>query len=142
MNLGKKGERLFSNRMIQKGYKVFNTTMYKEFQCKDIDFILTSPTSGDTKSFEVKFDSFINQTNNMFVETANPRSKDGIGWYYFTQADYLAYGDSKNEIFYIIKMQDLRNYIESRNLQQTITGDGAKGFLIALNDIQNIYQVL
>lgn len=102
---------------------------------KDIDFIVD-----DDKTVEVKWDSWIDKTNNLFIETANPRSKGGCGWYCFTQADWLAYGNSTKNIFYMIRMNDLRDYIETHKPERKITNDGAEGFLVPLNEIQ--YQEL
>ena len=102
---------------------------------KDIDFIVNDETT-----VEVKYDSWIDVTNNLFIETANPRSEGGLGWFRFTQADWLAYGNSKKNEFYMIKMQDLRNYIETHELELKTTSDGAQGFLVSLNNIK--YQIL
>jgi hypothetical protein len=78
---------------------------------KDIDFIVN-----DNITVEVKWDSWINKTGNVFVETENPRSINGCGWFKFTQADLLAYGDSLNGTFYMIKMDVLREYVETHEL--------------------------
>ncbi len=104
---------------------------------RDIDFIINGKTT-----VEVKWDSWINATGNLFIETANPRSKGGLGWYLFCEADYLAYGDSRANKFYIIKMSELRDYITTHNLELKTTNDGAQGYLVALKDISNIYTIL
>ena len=83
-----------------------------DYWSQDIDFIVDGKIT-----VEVKYDNIINRTGNLFIETANPRSQNGLGWYKFCQADYLAYGDSKINVFHMIKMNDLRNYInEQTNL--------------------------
>jgi hypothetical protein len=58
-------------------------TTNPDYWSKDIDFIVTSPTTGDTKSFEVKFDTKISKTNNLYLELGNVHSKGGLGWYRF-----------------------------------------------------------
>ena len=138
MDKGKQGEQLFSQIMQSRNYKVKDVSGDPQYWDKDIDFIITSPASGLTKTFEVKWDNYIHKTNNLFIETSNPRSKCGRGWFEFCRADILAYGDSRNKIFYMIEMDKLREFIYSRNLPQIRTGDGACGFLISIDDIQEI----
>lgn len=133
----KPGELEFKLQAQQQGYKLEYVGDEPEYWHRDIDFIIN-----DRTAVEVKWDSWINTTGNLFIETANPRSKDGKGWYLFCEADYLAYGDSRINQFYIIKMSDLRHYISTHNLELKITNDGAEGFLVALNDISDIYAIL
>jgi hypothetical protein len=61
--------------MRSRNYNVLDVSANRDYFSKDIDFIITSPTSGETKSFEVKWDEKINRTGNLFLEIANPRSK-------------------------------------------------------------------
>lgn len=53
---GKQGEELFKQIMQNRNYKVVDVTDNPDYWVKDIDFIVTSPTTGLTKSFEVKYD--------------------------------------------------------------------------------------
>ena len=76
-NNGKQGESLFKEIMIARGYDVKDVSNNPEYWYKDIDFIITSPTTGETKSFEVKWDSRINQTGNLYLELTNVHSKGG-----------------------------------------------------------------
>lgn len=75
-------------------YEVNDVSNNPDYWYKDIDFIVTSPTSGLTKAFECKWDSRINQTGNLYLELTNVHSKGGRGWFDFCEADYLAYGDA------------------------------------------------
>jgi hypothetical protein len=59
------------------GYTVEDVSGNSEYWDKDIDFIITSPYTGAIKTFEVKFDSRINKTGNLFLETASAYSKGG-----------------------------------------------------------------
>lgn len=78
-----KGERLFSEIMQSRDYIVEDVSNNPSYWEKDIDFIVTSPRSGLTKSFEVKWDSCINATGNLYLELTNVHSKGGRGWYEF-----------------------------------------------------------
>jgi hypothetical protein len=94
--------------MESRNYKVEDVSNNPDYYDKDIDLIITSPTSGLTKTFEVKFDSKICETGNLYLERSNIRSKGGAGWFDFCEADYLAYGDAINKYFYVIPMKELR----------------------------------
>lgn len=64
-------------------YSVVDVSSNSDYWDKDIDFIVTSPTTGAVKSFEVKWDSRINSTGNLYLELSNVHSKGGKGWYTF-----------------------------------------------------------
>lgn len=119
---------------------VSNNPSYWE---KDIDFIVTSPRSGLTKSFEVKWDSRINSTGNFYLELTNVHSKGGRGWFEFCQADYLAYGDACAKVFYIIPFAELKAKVKEKKLGKLARcGSDSTGLLVALSDIQDLIQVL
>lgn len=82
-----------------------------EYWHKDIDFIAFSPKTKASKSFEVKWDSRINSTGNLYLELTNVNSKEGRGWFEFCKADYLAYGDAQAEVFYIFPLDALKERV-------------------------------
>ena len=53
----------------------------------------------------------------MFIETITDLDNSRAGWFEFCQAEYIFYGDSKNELFYIFRTEDLRQFV-SQNLMQ------------------------
>jgi hypothetical protein len=128
--------------MESRNYIVEDVSDNPDYWDKDIDFIITSPTSGETKTFEVKWDSKIHKTGNLYLELANKNSKNGNGWYEFCKADLLAYGDAKNGIFYIIPMAELR--AKAKRLPKDLVNCGIDsiGQLVPLSAIKDIVQVL
>lgn len=142
MNIGKQGEKLFKQIMENRNYKVEDVSGNEEYWDKDIDFIVTSPTSGLTKTFEVKWDSRINYTGNLFLETDSINSKHGKGWFNFCQADYLAYGDAANGQFYIISLLELRDKVKKIKPRQVNCGFDSVGMIMPLSDISDITQIL
>lgn len=142
MNNGKQGENLFAEIMGNRNYKVVDVSGDSEYWDKDIDFIVTSPTSGLTKTFEVKWDSLINKTGNLYLEVSNVHSKGERGWFEFCQADCLAYGDAANGIFYIIELSALREKIKTLPKKYTRCGTDSVGLLVSLADIKDITEVL
>lgn len=93
------GEMEFKLKAQKLGYTLEYVGDDPDFWTVDIDFIVNEETT-----VEVKWDSWIDKTGNLFIETANPRSQGGLGWYKFCQADWLAYGNSQRNEFYMIKM--------------------------------------
>lgn len=142
MNNGRQGEELFKQIMESRGYAVEDVSGNPEYWDKDIDFIITSSTSGLTKTFEVKWDSRINKTGNLYLEIANIHSKGGKGWYEFCEADYLAYGDAANGTFYIIPLLELRERVKKLPKNQVNCGFDSIGLLVSLKDISGITETL
>jgi hypothetical protein len=99
--------------MQNRSYTVEDVTDNPSYWSKDIDFIVTSPTSGLTKTFEVKWDERINETNNLYLEVASAFGEGGFGWFEYCKADYLAYGDAITNTFYIIPLPELREKLKS-----------------------------
>lgn len=139
---GKIGERLFQQIMESRNYKVEDVSMNPDYWYKDIDFFVTSSTTGERKSFECKWDSCISRTGNLYLELTNVHSKGGKGWYNFCEADYLAYGDAKNRIFYIIPLLELKKRVEQLPSRYAKCGYDSTGLLVSLKDIKDIIQIL
>lgn len=141
-NNGKLGENLFKQIMIDRGYAVQDVSSNSLYWEKDIDFIVTSPTSGLTKSFEIKWDSRINKTGNLYLELSNIHSKGGKGWFEFCEADCLAYGDATTRLFYIIYLSELRDRVNCLPQRYAHCGYDSTGLLVSLSDIADITHVL
>lgn len=139
-NNGKLGERLFKQIMLSRNYTVEDVSNNPEYWDKDVDFILTSPTSGLTKSFEVKWDACINRTGNLYLELTNINSKqwNGEGWWEHCQADYLVYGDACARSFYVIPVAELRERVDTLPFRSARCGYESTGQLVSLNDIADI----
>ena len=142
MGNGKQGERLFQQQMQNKGYIVEDVSNNSDYWNNDIDFIVTSPTTGAVKTFEVKWDSRLNKTGNLYLELVNVNSKGGYGWFEFCQADYLAYGDATTNTFYIIPLLELREKVQHMPKQIAQCGNDSIGQLVALSSLKNIYKIL
>ena len=138
---GRIGEQLFRTKMEEKNYTVTDVSNNPDYWSKDIDFICSSPTTGLTRTFEIKYDGMIHNTGNLFIETGNPRSKGGKGYYYFCKADYLAYGDACEKFFYVIPFDNVKAVMNNNKRYRFIqTADGAEGYLIPIFEFE--YQIL
>ena len=142
MNNGKQGERLFAQTMKNRNYIVKDVSSNPDYWSKDIDFIITSPTTGLVKTFEVKWDSRIHKTGNLYLELSNVNSKDGIGWFNFCEADYIAYGDAVKRKFYIIPLLELKEKIKQVPVNYAQCGCDSIGLLVSLDSIKDIVEEL
>lgn len=138
MTDSKYGEQLFKQLMEQRGHNVEDFTAQKAYQIQDIDFRITSP-AGKVATFEVKYDSKIHSTGNLFVEYFSAHNYGGLGWYEFCKADYIAYGDAHTDTFYCFLLEDLRQLINSHKFN-VATADNEKvaGYLVPLRLIEKM----
>ena len=143
MNIGKQGEALFQQRMTEIGYKVEDVSANPDYWYKDIDFLVTSGATGARKSFEVKWDSRINSTGNLYLELTNIHSKEGRGWFNFCEADFLAYGDALAQCFYIIPFAALKERVtNSQRRRYAQCGSDSTGLLVSIAEIEDLIQIL
>ena len=142
MSAGRYGEILFKERMQELSYQLQDVSDNPAYWYKDIDFIATSPTTGAVKTFEVKWDSRINSTGNLYLELTNVNSKGGCGWFNFCQADFLAYGDAAARCFYVIPFADLKERVKGLCLKSSRCGADSTGLLLPISAIEDLIQIL
>ena len=110
LSAGKAGENKAAQLLEQRGWNVEDVSQNKEYQQKDIDFIVAK--DGIETTIEVKTDAQMARTGNFFIEIEQGNKK---GWYYYCEAEFLFYLDSQNRIFHIFKFEDLREYMRTYN---------------------------
>ncbi len=81
-----------------------------QYWVKDIDFTVSK--NGFTADIEIKWDAKINDSGAMFFELLTNIQENQLGWANYTQADYIWYGDAKSQIFYIFKVDDMRQFLK------------------------------
>ena len=140
MSVGRDGELLFQQRMEQKGYEVIDVSDNPEYYDKG-DFIVKSPFSGQEKIFEVKTDTKIHKTENLYLEVAT-RFSDGIGWWEKCEADYLVYVDYVNKEFYIFSLLELRERVKTLPKNYAECYGDSIGLLVSLNSVKDLYKKL
>ena len=106
----KQGEELAIKCLQKNGYTIIDQRQNPDYWKKDID--ITAIKNGQMTEIEVKWDKKINKTNAFFFEITTDVEKNKQGWANYTQSDYIFYGDSESQIFYIIKTNDMREYLE------------------------------
>ena len=138
-NNGKVGEKLFKQLMENRKHTVVDVSGNPDYWSKDIDFILTSPT-GERTTVEVKWDDVINRTGNLYLEITNVNSKqwNGEGWYKHCEAEYLAYGNARANLFYIIPFQQLKDRVQQLPRKTGRCDDDSVGLLVHLTQIRDL----
>lgn len=109
---GKQGEVLVQRYLEAHNWKVINLTNCKDFFSKDIDFLIQK--ENEKHYIEVKFDYRIADTGNMFIEISTDLDNKKDGWFKFTQAEFIWYGDKQNNLFYVFLLADLKKYIQEQ----------------------------
>lgn len=108
LQTGKRGEKAAAAALAQRGWRTTDLSDLPQYQKQDIDF---RAEKGDTTfTIEVKTDSVIAHTGNMFIEI---KQGDKDGWYHYCRADILFYIDSTNKRIYCFSLNDLRQYINT-----------------------------
>lgn len=142
------GEFYASQYLKSQGYEVEDTTLNPDFWRKDIDFIARK--GNEEITVEVKWDNRISSSGNMFVETITDIDKSKQGWFEFCQADYIFYGDSKNNLFYVFKTNDLRQFMRYNETQSRKAPDYnyrkkvnkvSQGELVSIKEFSQQYKV-
>lgn len=145
-NIGRQGELLFKEIMESRGYEVKDVSGDSNYWYRDIDFIVKSPITGQIKTFEVKFDTRLHTTGNLYLERTSTFTKEagikGLGWFEWCEADYLAYGDAVSGQFYMIPMAELREAADNLPYREARCGYDSTGQLVNLKDITDITVLL
>lgn len=105
--IGEQGEQAAINLLKRYSVSVEDVSDNSAYYDKDIDLLCVN-RFGNSYSVEVKWDKRIAATGNMFIELFAGKND---GWFKKCEADYLFYGDSNNQCFYILEYKELRQYI-------------------------------
>lgn len=141
----KSGEHEAKQLLRENGYRVKDVSNDSRYFKKDIDLLVSDEE--DTYSIEVKWDNVIAKSGNLFIEFYCSHSADLKGWFSFCQADYLMYGDAVNGIFYIYRVNELKEFIENNKeafqvrAVKEVTSCNAyesKGYLVPLSAVESL----
>ena len=141
------GEYELKTYLREQGHKVQDVSNNPDYWKKDIDLIVD-----DTHTVEVKWDSKLYDTGNLFVETLSDTEYKRAGWFKFCEADTLAYGDAVNKYFYLFDFEALKEHIEAhKGDYKTVVAadygkDGIKkfseGYLVPIDTLSGLYNTL
>lgn len=128
------GETECINFLTNLGYDVEDVSDNRNYWFKDIDLICRK--DGKTTTIEVKADSKINTTNNLFIETVSNEQTKREGWFFYCEADYLFYYDTIDQYLYIINYDDLKqlNMDSYKTARAYDSNKTSIGILLPLSD--------
>ena len=116
---GEIGEQIITEHLENKGYRILHYN-------KNMDYDLKVEKDGFVKTIEIKTDRyeyFKNKiTNNMFLEVECNGKKSGIMG---TKADYFIYFYPDHELFYLIRIDGIRELV-NYGVRSGFSGDGGK----------------
>lgn len=138
--VGKAGEAEFIKFAESMNWVVEDVSDNPDYQKVDTDFIVTNK-KGESKLVEVKWDKRIAETGNMFCETISHCYYANKGWLHFSDADEVWYGCATTRTFYVVKLDDLREYVKKYKPYQVVFNDyennkKVKGALVNLFDFK------
>ena len=146
--LHNEGEYLVQQYLLDKGYQVIDVSRDQDYWTQDIDFIAIKGEK--TIRIEVKYDSWINKTNNMFVELISNVNNNTSGWIDYCKADIIFYVDAVANVAYIVKVSDIKEYLQSKDYQIKIAYDYdkngvvkkcSKGALVDIGEYSRSYYI-
>ena len=98
LKVGEIGEKVVREYLERLGYKVENVTNIKEYQNKDIDFIVKKEGFKTELPIEIKTDTLAHKTGNLAYEFYSNKYIKSKGCFEKTQAKYIFYYLSKTNI--------------------------------------------
>lgn len=133
ITFGKTGEEIVWLALLNNPQtkQVVDVRKDKYFQANDVDF-LQILTNGKCNKIEIKTDRKAHETGNIVYET---KSNENLGCLERTIADYIIYCLSGNGNIYCFNPQVVKKYIEFTNPKEIDMGDGAKGYLLDIEDL-------
>jgi len=136
---GKRAEAEIGSFLQSKGFIVEDVSDSPYHRTIDVDLLITNPNIDNTYKLEIKSDSVINRSNNVFVENLMYR-KTGTknSWYHYCLCDVLGYFDDVKRIIYMIdwsKLQPVANTFTNRKFWNTKDECWGSGFLVPLQYI-------
>ena len=118
---GKIAETAVKEHLEARGHTIIDVSEDKEYQVKDIDFILDDGNQKTT--LEVKLDNSFSSTQNIFIEDYS--IKDGVcrrGWLQYCEAQYICFYDTRNREGIIVDFPKICSLLDEY-AQQKIFND-------------------
>lgn len=138
---GKRGEKLFKEFLEKSGKSCQDVSDDPKYQKDDIDFIVKGKRGKDI-SFEVKNDSKIAYTGNIFYESVSNVDYGTIGCFEKTKADFIVICSEQESKFYLIEANALREFVsKNKNSLRYISrveGSNSAGYLVPKRMVQNL----
>jgi Uncharacterized protein conserved in bacteria len=133
--IGKRGEKIFSEYLKARGIRCEDVSDNKEYQSQDIDFLVESKTEpGKMVSFEIKNDTRIAETGNIFFETMSNVDYSTDGCFSKTKANVMAIVSESERSIYLVSSDFLKKFVDGNKEKlrfiPRVPGSNSCGYLI------------
>ena len=123
------------------GETVIDVSKNKDYWIQEVDFL--SVKGNRTNKIEVKYDNNVYNYQSFFVELLSNVEKQKPGWIDYTKADYIFYLDTVSYMCYVMKPEDLREWLSKNEYQVKFCyKDGYKsssGAIVPINSFEKQY---
>lgn len=132
---GKRGEALMINALIKRGHTIENLSDIEIYQGVDTDLRISK--NGITITLEVKNDIKSHYYDNVFVETYNRNNttRCGDGWYYYCNADYIAFVQENYKLAHIVDTSELIKDCQNKRYREA-SSDFSRGYLVPIKRLK------
>ena len=135
--IGKRGERIFAKFLDCMKLEYDDVSDVREYQKQDIDFIVKCGES-DLK-FEVKNDTRIATTGNIFFETMSNVDYSTNGCFNKTKADVMVIVSESESKLYMISSNALKKYVDENKSHlrfiSRVPGSNSCGYLVPVSKL-------
>ena len=137
LKVGQRGEQLIMSALIARGHKITDLRDDATARFNDIDLLLDNGTQ--QTYLEVKNDMRSETTGNVFVETYNINNINHLckGWFFYCQANYIAFVQETKRKAHIISLEELKETIEYKDYREAKTAN-SNGYLVPIGDLEKM----
>ena len=109
--LGDEGEKLVLNWLREKEgvTNIRDVSKDPQYQKKDIDILFTE--NGSEKQIDVKCDTMVDKTGNVFMEIISNNKKYTPGNFIYSEAQYFYYVFSETKRLLVLPLKETRDYV-------------------------------
>lgn len=130
--IGKRGEQIFSRFLDKLNLPYRDVSDFPDYQKQDVDFIVRF--GQDDVKFEVKNDTRIASTRNIFFETMSNVDYATDGCFNKTKADVMVIVSESERRLYMISSDSLKRFVEenknSLRFISRVPGSNSCGYLV------------
>lgn len=140
--IGKRGERIFMDFLCRHGYSFTDVSDDREYQKQDVDVLIESKKmAGKQIPVEIKNDTMIHRTGNIFFETMSNVDYATDGCFQKTKADIMVIVSEPEKSIYLVDAQFLKKYVtesaKSLRFISRVPGSNSCGYLIPVRNISD-----
>jgi hypothetical protein len=136
--IGMRGEKIFEQYCCCHGISVLRVSDNPEWQKRDVDFLVVGD-DGVEYAYEVKNDTRIWKTRNVFYEDVSNVDYRTVGCFEKTLADFIVICSEPEEKMYVVDARRLREYVAPRISSfrriSVVPGSKSSGILVPLDEI-------